>query len=74
MMRRFVLFSLVIVLTAGICGVALAVDVYDTIKERGVLIGGVKDSTPGFGYIDRRPARLLDTMSIFSKRLQTAWE
>ena len=58
MKRGIVLFS-VLVFVLGIFGTALAADVYDTIKKRGTLIGGVKDSTPGFGYIDQKTREIV---------------
>lgn len=34
-------------------------DTLDTIKKRGALICGVKDSTPGFGYIDEKTREIV---------------
>src|SRR5512136_403503 len=58
MKKSIVLFS-VLAFVLGIFGTALAADVYDTIIKRGVLIGGVKDSTPGFGYIDQNTREIV---------------
>jgi polar amino acid transport system substrate-binding protein len=35
-------------------GASLAADTLDTVKARGVLVAGVKDSLPPFGYIDAK--------------------
>lgn len=58
MKKGFILFS-ALAFVLGLFGTALAADVYDTIKQRGALIGGVKDSTPGFGYIDEKTREIV---------------
>ena len=51
-MKRMGILLLTVVFLSSLCGVALAGDTLDEIKKKGVLVAGVKDSTPGFGYID----------------------
>jgi len=72
-MRRIVVILSVLVMVFGIIGTAMAADVYDTIKQRGVLIGGVKDSTPGFGYIDEKSREIVgydvDFLKAIAKRM-----
>lgn len=58
-MRKSILLITALAFVFGLFGTALAADVYDTIKARGVLIGGVKDSTPGFGYIDEKSREIV---------------
>jgi len=49
--RLSILLALVLALAVGI-GTAQAASKYDEIKKRGVLIAGVKDATPPFGFVD----------------------
>ena len=51
-MKKIVILFLTMVFIAGLCGVSLAGDTLADAKAKGVLVFGVKDSTPGFGFID----------------------
>ena len=52
-MRKTVTIALSLLLVGTFfVGASLAADTLDTVKARGVLIAGVKDSLPPFGYID----------------------
>jgi polar amino acid transport system substrate-binding protein len=49
-------------------GTVFAADKYETVKNRGSMICGVKDSTPPFGYVYPKPARLSAMISTFALR------
>lgn len=52
-MKKILALLIVLTFVVGLAGIALAQeDTYDIVKKRGTLIGGVTDSTPGFGFID----------------------
>jgi polar amino acid transport system substrate-binding protein len=51
-MKRFAVFCLAMVLASTLAGVALAGDTLADAKKKGVLVAGVKDSLPPFGYVD----------------------
>ena len=53
-MKRGGILFLTIMILIGFCGVVLAGDTLTDIKKKGVLVAGVKDSTPGFGYVDEK--------------------
>ncbi len=53
-MKKLGILFLSIVLAVGFYSTALAGDTLADIKKKGVLVCGVKDSTPGFGYIDEK--------------------
>lgn len=57
-MKKAALVMLALVFTLGLVGTASA-DLLDTIKKRGTLIAGVKDSTPGFGFVDEKTRELV---------------
>ncbi|MCX5857229.1 MAG: ABC transporter substrate-binding protein, partial [Deltaproteobacteria bacterium] len=48
-------------------------DTFDIVKKRGTLIGGVKDSTPGFGYIDPKTREIVgydvDFLAYIAKKM-----
>jgi polar amino acid transport system substrate-binding protein len=54
-------------------GSALAADTLETVKAKGVLVAGVKDSTPPFGYIDEASRKIvgydIDFINALAKRL-----
>ncbi len=58
-MKRFVVMFVAFVFVAGLCGTLFAQDRLDTIKKRGTLIAGVKDSTPGFGFVDEKTREIV---------------
>ncbi len=51
-MKRFGILCLAMVLVGMFCGAALAGDTLADVKKKGVLVAGVKDSLPPFGYVD----------------------
>jgi polar amino acid transport system substrate-binding protein len=52
-MRKLLALLIFLAFLVGPAGIARAQeDTYDIVKKRGTLIGGVMDSTPGFGFID----------------------
>jgi len=58
-MKRFGVLVLALVFVAGICGALFAADTLETIKKKGVMVAGVKDSTPGFGYVDEKTREIV---------------
>ncbi len=58
-MKRFVVMFVAFMFVAGICGTLFAQDRLDMIKKRGALIAGVKDSTPGFGFVDEKTREIV---------------
>ncbi|MEI8172530.1 MAG: ABC transporter substrate-binding protein [Deltaproteobacteria bacterium] len=58
-MKRIGILLLTVVFLSSFCGVALAGDTLDEVKKRGILVAGVKDSTPGFGYIDEKTREIV---------------
>jgi len=51
-MRRLAATFIFVVFVAGMVGLAQAEDTYDSVKRKGILVVGVRDTAPGFGYID----------------------
>ena len=51
-MKKLVSLFLLVALTSITSRLALASDTLAEIKKKGVLVAGVKDSTPPFGYVD----------------------
>lgn len=51
-MKKIGFLFLAIIFSTGLGGTALAGDTLAEAKAKGVLVFGVKDSTPGFGFID----------------------
>jgi len=51
-MKRFGVLCLAMVLVGMLCGAAFAGDTLEEAKKKGVLVAGVKDSLPPFGYVD----------------------
>ncbi|OPY75637.1 MAG: ABC transporter glutamine-binding protein GlnH precursor [Syntrophorhabdus sp. PtaU1.Bin058] len=58
-MKRFVVVFMAVMFVVGLCGTLAAQDRLDAIKKRGALIAGVKDSTPGFGYVDEKTREIV---------------
>lgn len=71
--KKFGILLLSLLFIGGICGAAVAGDTLDEIKKKGVLVAGVKDSTPGFGYIDEKTREIVgydvDFCKAIAKRL-----
>ncbi|MDD5007174.1 MAG: ABC transporter substrate-binding protein [Syntrophorhabdaceae bacterium] len=58
-MKRFVVVFTAFMFVVGLCGTLAAQDRLDVIKKRGALIAGVKDSTPGFGFVDEKTREIV---------------
>jgi polar amino acid transport system substrate-binding protein len=50
--KKIGLFVLALTMVGAMCGAALAVDTLAKVKQKGVLVAGVKDSLPPFGSVD----------------------
>ena len=52
---------------------ALAADTLEEVKKKGVLVAGVKDSTPPFGFYDRKAGEIIgyeiDLLKVMAKKL-----
>ena len=59
MMKRVGVWLLALVFAGGLAGAALAADTLADVKSKGVMVCGVKDSTPGFGYIDEQTREII---------------
>ena len=72
-MKRFCIVLLTLLFIGSMCGTAVAGDTLDEVKKKGVLVAGVKDSTPGFGYIDEKTREIVgydvDFCKAIAKRL-----
>jgi polar amino acid transport system substrate-binding protein len=69
-MRKLGFLFLVLLLVAFVSGVASA-DTLDTVKKRGALVCGVKDSTPGFGFIDEKTREIVGYDVDFCRAIAT---
>lgn len=58
-MKKFGVIVLAILFVVGLCGSVFAADTLDTIKKKGVMVAGVKDSTPGFGFVDEKTREIV---------------
>ena len=58
-MKKVLALLLTVAFVAGLAGIALAEDTYDAVKKKGVLVVGVKDASPGFGYIDPKTREIV---------------
>jgi polar amino acid transport system substrate-binding protein len=58
-MKRFLATMIALTFVVGLAGIALADDTYDVVKKKGILVVGVKDATPGFGYIDPKTREIV---------------
>jgi polar amino acid transport system substrate-binding protein len=58
-MKKGGILFLTMMILISFCGVALAGDTLNDVKKKGVLVAGVKDSTPGFGYIDEKTQEIV---------------
>jgi len=53
-MKKAWIFLMVFMLICSLWSSAWAGDTLESVKKKGVLVCGVKDSTPGFGFIDEK--------------------
>jgi len=58
-MKKLGVIICALIFVAGLYGAAFAADTLDAVKKKGVLVAGVKDSTPGFGFIDEKPREIV---------------
>ena len=58
-MKRFIVGICALVFLIGLSGMAFAADTLETVKKKGVLVAGVKDSTPGFGFVDEKTREIV---------------
>jgi polar amino acid transport system substrate-binding protein len=58
-MKKALAILLTVAFVACLAGIALAEDTFDIVKKRGTLIVGVKDASPGFGYIDPKTRQIV---------------
>ena len=58
-MRKVAIMVMSLVIVAGLCGALLAADTLEMVKKKGVLVAGVKDSTPGFGFVDEKTRQII---------------
>ncbi len=72
-MKKQSLFLAVFVLVGSLAVTALAADTLETVKKKGVLVAGVKDSAPPFGFLDRKTGEIVgyevDLLQAIAKRL-----
>ena len=57
-MKKISVFLLMAAFVGSLFGTAIAGDTLADVKAKGVLVGGVKDSTPPFGYINEQTRQL----------------
>lgn len=58
-MKKVSVIMLAVAMVVGLYGALFAEDRLETIKKRGTLVAGVKDSTPGFGYVDEKTREIV---------------
>jgi polar amino acid transport system substrate-binding protein len=58
-MKKGFVITLALALTISFIGIVMAADTLDTAKKKGVLVAGVKDSTPGFGFVDEKTREIV---------------
>ncbi|MBP7528629.1 MAG: ABC transporter substrate-binding protein [Syntrophorhabdaceae bacterium] len=72
-MKRSVVLMAVFFFFVSLSGAVLAADTLETAKKKGVLIAGVKDSTPGFGFVDEKTRDMvgydIDFVKAIAKKL-----
>ena len=71
-MRRLVVVFTILVFVVALAGTATA-DTLSEVKKKGVLVAGVKDSTPGFGFVDEKTREIVgydvDFCSAIAKKI-----
>jgi len=58
-MKKLCILLLTVAFAGTLYGAALAADTLADAKKKGVFVAGVKDSTPGFGYIDEKTREIV---------------
>lgn len=72
-MKRLFLVLLVLLIVALSVGKSVAADTLEEVKKKGVLVAGVKDSSPPFGFIDEKTREIvgydIDFVKAIAKKL-----
>lgn len=72
-MKKVMVLLGTLVFLAGLGRPLLAADTLETVKKKGVLVAGVKDSTPGFGFVDEKTRQIvgydIDFVKALAKKL-----
>jgi polar amino acid transport system substrate-binding protein len=72
-MKRMMILAWLLIGLGGQVGMAYATDTLEAVKKKGVLVAGVKDSTPGFGFVDEKSREIVgydvDFVKAIAKRL-----
>jgi polar amino acid transport system substrate-binding protein len=58
-MKKILAILMTVALMAAVAGIALAEDTYDSVKKKGILVVGVRDTAPGFGFIDPKTREII---------------
>ena len=58
-MKRWPILTIALVLVGMLTGIAAAGDTLSDVKKKGVLVAGVKDSLPPFGYVDEATRQIV---------------
>lgn len=58
-MKKWIVVAAAFFFLAAMGGFAFSADTLETVKKRGVLIAGVRDSTPGFGFVDEKTREIV---------------
>jgi polar amino acid transport system substrate-binding protein len=58
-MKRLLLFVVACAFAGSLCSQAVAADMLQDVKKKGVLVVGVKDSLPPFGYVDEQTRQIV---------------
>lgn len=72
-MKRLAMVVLTLALVGSLCGAAFSADTLEEVKKKGVLVAGVKDSLPPFGYVDEATRQIVgydvDFVKAFADKL-----
>ncbi len=68
-MKKLGALLLALSLVGALCGAALAGDTLVDVKKKGVLVAGVKDSLPPFGYVDQKSREIVGYDIDFCKEI-----
>ncbi|MEW6185183.1 MAG: ABC transporter substrate-binding protein [Thermodesulfobacteriota bacterium] len=72
-MKKLLILTGMLLVVACCFGTLWAADTLETVKKKGVLVAGVKDSTPGFGFVDEKTREIvgydIDFVKAIAKKL-----
>ncbi|MGD0275280.1 MAG: ABC transporter substrate-binding protein [Syntrophales bacterium] len=72
-MKKFFTLFLAVLFIGAMFSAAWAGKTLEDVKKKGIMVGGVKDSTPGFGYIDEKTQEIVgydvDFLKYIAKKL-----